>query len=71
MKTQRGAMNDVYLLWHVREVDGADDELLIGVYRAEPLLDVCVASQDLLPFPRDFKSSRTNQIEIIGLIGSW
>jgi hypothetical protein len=28
-------MNDVYLLWYVREVDGADHELLIGVYRAE------------------------------------
>jgi homoserine kinase type II len=28
-------MNDVYLLWYVREVNGADDELLIGVYRAE------------------------------------
>jgi hypothetical protein len=28
-------MNDVYLLRYVREVDGAEDELLIGVYRAE------------------------------------
>ena len=36
METYRqGAMNDVYLLWYIREVDGADDELLIGVYRGE------------------------------------
>jgi hypothetical protein len=28
-------MNDVHLLWYIRGVDDADDELLIGVYRTE------------------------------------
>jgi hypothetical protein len=32
---RRGEMDDVYLLGYVREVDGADDKLLIGVYRTE------------------------------------
>jgi hypothetical protein len=28
-------MNSVFLLWHVHEMDDADDEKLIGVYRTE------------------------------------
>ena len=28
-------MDKVFLLWHVRKLAGADDEKLIGVYRAE------------------------------------
>jgi hypothetical protein len=37
METKSGeGMEKVFLLWHVVELDGADDEKLIGVYRAEP-----------------------------------
>ena len=28
-------MDSVVLLWHVHEIDGAEDEKLIGVYRSE------------------------------------
>jgi hypothetical protein len=28
-------MDSDYLLWHVREVEGCEDELFIGVYSAE------------------------------------
>ncbi len=28
-------MDSVFLLWHVREVEGGEDELLIGVYSTE------------------------------------
>jgi hypothetical protein len=28
-------MNDVYLLWYIREAGGEDDEILIGVYRTD------------------------------------
>lgn len=28
-------MDQVFLLWHVREPDGAQDEKLIGVYRSD------------------------------------
>jgi hypothetical protein len=28
-------MNSVYVLWHVHNVDGSEDEKLIGVYRSE------------------------------------
>jgi hypothetical protein len=37
METKSGeSMEVVFLLWHVVEMDGLDDEKLIGVYRAEP-----------------------------------
>ena len=35
-KKWREGMEEVFLLWHVLELDGVDDEKLIGVYRAEP-----------------------------------
>ena len=28
-------MDSVYILWHVNEADGEEDEKLIGVYRSE------------------------------------
>jgi hypothetical protein len=28
-------MDEVFLLWHVHQADGEDDEKLIGVYRQE------------------------------------
>jgi len=28
-------MNSVYILWHVHNVEGRDDEKLIGVYQSE------------------------------------
>ena len=28
-------MNSVYILWHVHNVDGRDDEKLIGIYRSQ------------------------------------
>jgi hypothetical protein len=28
-------MDEVFLLWHIHELEGADDEKLIGVYRAD------------------------------------
>jgi hypothetical protein len=44
METNRwGEMDDVYLLWYVREVDSGDDELLIGVYRAEADAEAAIA----------------------------
>jgi hypothetical protein len=33
VKSEDERMDEVSLLWHVHEVDGADDEKLIGVYR--------------------------------------
>jgi hypothetical protein len=29
-------MNEVFLLWHVHELGGTKDEILIGVYRERP-----------------------------------
>lgn len=28
-------MDSVFVLWHIHDVEGADDEKLIGVYRTE------------------------------------
>lgn len=36
-------MNEVFLLWHVCELDGEEDEKVIGVYRSEADASAAIA----------------------------
>jgi len=49
-------MESVFLLWHVREVDGGDDEKLIGVYQTRADAEAAIARLSDKPGFRDWPS---------------
>jgi len=57
-------MNQVFLLWHVHEIHGSEEEILVGVYRSEAdaklAIDAFAISQVSLPSRMDFRLVRTN-----------
>ena len=52
-------MNEVFLLWHIHELDGVGDEKFIGVYRTEADAKAAIERLHNKPgfttFPNGFK----------------
>ena len=68
-------MDEVFVLWHVRELDGTNDEKLIGVYRAEPDAQTAIERLRDKPgfatFPDGFQIHQYElNLETIGLTDS-
>jgi len=52
-------MDEVYLLWHIHKLDGADDEKFLGVYRTEADAKVAIerlrSKPGFVTFPDGFQ----------------